>query len=77
MPSKKTSKKNINYPNDRDVIGNERIKFFLNPEQHELLVNNSNKKILLKGGFGTGKSLLLKLKALELAKQGFPVTFFI
>jgi len=65
------------FPFKKDELGDERIKFFLSPQQRELLRNKSMTRLFLSGGPGTGKSLLLKLKAIEMAKSGQNVYFII
>jgi hypothetical protein len=77
MPDEESSQKKVQYPKEKDVVGDERIKFFLTPDQRDLLANINCTKLLIKGGFGTGKSLLLKIKALELDKSGEKVAYVI
>jgi hypothetical protein len=78
-PSKELAdqKKGHMYPRMLDKVGDERIKLLLDKSQRALLMGNDCKFLLLGGTYGSGKSLLLRLKALELAAQGEKVAFLV
>ena len=75
--SKKKRDSNCAYPDSEDQVGDERLIFFLSPEQQSAMANKNNLWMVLDGEPGTGKSLLLKIKAWELSKQGKKVAFVI
>ena len=77
MPLERKSAKKTMFPLDRDVVGDEKVIFFLSPQQREILICKSSQRLIIHGGYGTGKSLLLKLKAIEMAKSGQRVYFAI
>jgi hypothetical protein len=70
-------KKGHTYPRTQDKLGDQRIKLFLSENQRALLLRNDCKLLLLNGTYGSGKSLLLRLKALELAARGEKVAFLV
>jgi len=65
------------FPFKKDELGDEKIKFFLSPQQRELLMKKNTTRMIIRGEPGTGKSLLLKLKAIEIAKTGQKVYYII
>ena len=68
----------IRYPLNCDCCcGGERTVFTLDPPQKAILSKQTSNRLVLKGGYGTGKSLILKLKAIELAKKGEKVLYVI
>ena len=80
QPPQKTKIKTDNskvYPDQEDDIGDERLIFFLSPEQRKNMDNRNNLWMVLEGEPGTGKSLLLKIKAWELSRQGKKVAFVV
>ncbi|XP_041375054.1 uncharacterized protein LOC121387886 [Gigantopelta aegis] len=52
--------------------GYQNMRIILTPEQVEILHSN-DKKVYIQGRFGTGKTILLILKARQLVKEGQPV----
>ena len=65
------------YPITKDKIGDERVTFFLSPEQRSSMINKNNLRMDFTGKPGTGKSLLLKVKALKLSEELKKVAFVI
>jgi hypothetical protein len=65
------------FPQTKDCCGHKRIIYFLDSNQKVVLKNKENLKLIITGGYGTGKSLLLKGKAIELAKSGEKVLYVI
>jgi hypothetical protein len=64
------------YPQSQDKVGDQRIKILLSEDQRTLLMSNC-KRLILKGPYGSGKSLLLRQKALILAAKGEQVAFLV
>ncbi len=65
------------FPQTKDCCGHQRTIYFLDSNQKVVLKNKENFKLIITGGYGTGKSLLLKGKAIELAKSGEKVLYVI
>ncbi len=65
------------YPRTQDKVGDQRIKLLLNEGQRELLMSDDCRLLFLSGPYGSGKSLLIRLKALELDAQGEKVAFLV
>jgi hypothetical protein len=55
------------FPRKIDRSGLERVKFFWTPEQKILMSDPANTRLVIKGGPGVGKTLLLKNKLLQIA----------
>ncbi len=77
VASSKNQKESISYPRTIDKVGDQRILLVLHETQRALLRNNNCKRLVLHGHYGTGKSLLLRQKAFELAAQGEKVAFYV
>ena len=58
---------NPGYPKNIDRSGLERVKFFWTPQQKMVMSDQGNTRLIIRGGPGVGKTLLLKNKVLEIA----------
>jgi hypothetical protein len=72
-----TSQCEKNFPKNKDCCGQQKIIYFLDPIQKAVLKSTENFKLIITGDYGTGKSLLLKGKAIELAKRDEKVLYII
>ncbi len=64
-----TSGSHSKFPLKLDKDGLDRVYFFMTLEQQAIFANPNNKLIVIEGKAGTGKTLLLKAKALELVRD--------
>jgi len=67
MPEK-VGGKPFDFPKQRDKRGDQIVRIFLTENQRQLL-DNEECRLRIYGSYGTGKSLILKLKAMEVAHK--------
>ena len=66
---KKIPDSHSGFPYRIDKIGLDQVHFFMTMEQKAIFDDPNNKLVVIEGSPGTGKTLLLKAKAMELARD--------